>query len=512
MVRGIKGICAVVGLGLAMVGGRLYAADIYVDQRAEGSAADGSQNAPYVTIQAGVNAAVAGDTVWVKSGDGRDYAIVDDASAVSIPEEKSGLTLRGWGDERVLISCTNEYEYTTGDDGVINWINKTVAPLKIAAPNVVVKDLRFVYTDNSMTAVGVNSYNLVVKGTNYVPYVQFTETAADGKVTDCVIEALEASAYAGAGYKSGIINLSATGVSFEGNRFIGCLLAVGSLCETIFVGNVFTNSGEVVANVRKNIDKDAEYNLINVTVISNTFLNGWDGILNGSCIGLGKLEIGYNIFYNDETAAGRAILKPWQRSISELIFHHNTVVGWKYVWVYQNFWGLHSMRVYDNLIWLEEGGAAFWDKQLWDNINPYGIFVDSEGRWVWASMNDEDVAWGTITEVSSYFRNNVFREGVPIYADPYYGQTKYGTDLFDADWAYTNLTSKSTVVDNVYLAEAPEFESLDAANEKFMRAKQTKNSAWAWKKYAWTGPNGDMPQYIGAKPYITDGGLVIRIR
>ena len=511
MVKVMSWMSAVVGLGLTMVGGRIYAADIYVDVFGDEGVQDGTQEKPYVTIQSGVEAASAGDVVWVKSGEGRDYAIVDDAGAVSIPEEKSGLVLRGWGEEKALISCTNKYEYTKGDDGVINWINKTVSPLTVEAPNVVLRDLRLVYTDNSMTA-GTWAETGSGGGTNYVAYVQLTETAIGSTIRDCTVEALERHSGYGAGTRTGIINVKATGVCFEENEFIGCYFVVGSRCDVSFVGNYLTNTTELVANT---VPSSWQWDYkINVTVVSNVFVNNGTGCLQGSNQGIGTLKLAYNIFYNDETAAGRSLLTPWKKSISELECHHNTIIGWKYVWVYYNYWGYHQVKIYDNVIWLEEEGALLQDWQLWDNDQPTkgSNFMDAEGRWIWQSVNNESVAVGTFTEESSFIRNNVVREGVPLYADPYHGQTKYGENLFDADWAYTCLTGRTTVVGNVYLSEAPVFVSLEVGNENFMTAKQNKNRKWADKKYAWGGVDGTAELFIGAKPIIQDTALVIRVQ
>ena len=402
MVKGIKVVCAVVGLGLAMAGWRVYAADIYVDILADGSAADGSQEKPYVTIQAGVDAAAAGDTVWLKSGEGRDYAITDDSNVVSIPEEKSGLTLRGWGDEKVLISCTNKYEYTTGDDGVINWMNKTVAPLTVNAPNVVLKDLRLVFTDDSMTA-GTWDETGSGGGTNYVAYVQLTETAIGSTIRDCRVEALERHSGYGAGTRTGIINVKATGVCFEGNEFIGCHFVVGSRNDISFIGNYLTNTTELVANT---VPSSWQWDYkINVTVVSNVFVNNGTGCLQGSNQGIGTLELGYNIFYNDETAAGRSLLTPWQQSITHLECHHNTIIGWKYFWVYYNYWGYHQVKIYDNVIWLEEEGALLQDWQIWNNDQPTkgSNFMDSEGRWIWQSVNNRVWRLGSLMRIVRLF-------------------------------------------------------------------------------------------------------------
>ena len=68
------------------------------------------------------------------------------------------------------------------------------------------------------------------------------------------------------------------------------------------------------------------------------------------------------------------------------------------------------------------------------------------------------------------------------------------------------------MVDNVYLAEAPVFVSMDVGNENFMKAKQNKNRLWADKAYAWGGADGTAELFIGAKPIIRDTALVIRVQ
>ena len=523
MVKGIKVVCAVVGLGLAMAGGRVYAADIYVDMLADGSAADGSQEKPYVTIQAGVDAAAAGDTVWVKSGEGRDYAITDDSNAVSIPEEKSGLTLRGWGDEKVLISCTNKYEYTRSEevfdddeDGIIIWINKKMPPLTVNAPNVVLKDLRLVYTDDSMTT-RTWKYTGCGGTSNYVPYVYFAYSGTGSVMRECEIEGLEEPGYYGAGSKTGLVCIEAENCRFEDNRLISCKYPFGIRCASTFVGNYSTNVYEFVFNTAT---KDC---MLDATVISNTFVNcaSEGGLFSGGQNkGFSHLDVSYNVFYNDETLANKGciVFAPWANSMNGGVsFHHNTVVGWKYLYVHQNFWGAKLFKMYDNVIWLLEGGATFWDKQFWDSSDPFSagnraVFLDSENRWIWTSITDEDLDVGIYNEKSTEIRSNVFREGLPLHANAYFGQTRYGENLFDADWAYTVLTNRAIVSNNVYLAEAPVFVSMDVGNENFMKAKQNKNRLWADKAYAWGGSDGTAELFIGAKPIIRDTALVIRVQ
>lgn len=362
MVKGIKVACAVVGFGLAMACGRIYAADIYVDMLADGSAADGSQEKPYVTIQAGVDAAAAGDTVWVKSGEGRDYAITDDSNVVSIPEGKSGLTLRGWGEEKALISCTNKYEYTKGDDGVINWMNKKMPPLTVAAPNVVLRDLRLVYTDDSMTT-RTWEYTGCGGTSNYVPYVYFAYTGSGSVMRECEIEALEEPGYYGAGSKVGLVCIEAENCRFEDNRLISCKYPFGIRYASTFIGNYSTNVYEFVFNA-----STAKYSMLDATMISNTFVNcaSEGGLLQGGYnVGFGHLDVSYNVFYNDETLANKdcIVFGPWANSMNGGVsFHHNTVVGWKYLYVHQNFWGAKLFKMYDNVIWLLEGGATFWER------------------------------------------------------------------------------------------------------------------------------------------------------
>ena len=164
-----------------------------------------------------------------------------------------------------------------------------------------------------------------------------------------------------------------------------------------------------------------------------------------------------------------------------------------------------------------KGGATFWDKTFWDSSDPFSaqnraVFLDSENRWIWTSITDEDLPAGEINEKSTEIRSNVFREGLPLHANAYFGQTRYGENLFDEDWAYTVLTNRAIVSNNVYLSEAPVFMSMDVGNENFMKAKQNKNRLWADKKYAWGGSDGTAELFIGAKPIIRDTALVIRVQ
>ncbi|KAI0970407.1 polysaccharide lyase family 9 protein [Xylaria arbuscula] len=86
-----------VAVVLAVLAHRSYAADIYVSPTGTGS---GTIDAPYGSIQTGVDAATAGDTIYLRAG---TYSPTTNIQITKSGTVTSPITLRSYNDEEVII-------------------------------------------------------------------------------------------------------------------------------------------------------------------------------------------------------------------------------------------------------------------------------------------------------------------------------------------------------------------------------------------------------------------------
>lgn len=77
--------------------GSAYGADIYVSPTGTGT---GSITAPYGSIQSAVNAAVAGDTIYLRAG---TYSPTTNIQITKSGTSASPITLRPYGTEKVIL-------------------------------------------------------------------------------------------------------------------------------------------------------------------------------------------------------------------------------------------------------------------------------------------------------------------------------------------------------------------------------------------------------------------------
>lgn len=93
----VVGVCV---LGPALSAGLATGKELFVDQKH--AVADdhnaGTEAAPFKTIQAGVDVAQPGDTIWVKQGDYEDRVVLNKSATAAKP-----IVLSAWKDDRVRI-------------------------------------------------------------------------------------------------------------------------------------------------------------------------------------------------------------------------------------------------------------------------------------------------------------------------------------------------------------------------------------------------------------------------
>lgn len=460
--------------------------DVYVDS-AMAVSGDGSESSPLRTIPEGIARARAGFTIHVRGGEGREYVILGDADHILVPASKAGLTIRGWGDGKPLVSVTNKLDSAQTTD----------SPIVIEAPNVVLSGLSLTYSYDSLSELGYGKPNH--------PLVRFEETATSNVVEDCDVIRGVWSANAdhnryGTG-QSGIF-LELAPCSFRNCRFFSVRSenSVYQLAPIVLddtrrdrsvpceiAGCVFSNCTWIV-NCKKGREP--------VTVISNVFLNcacevdaassngnPTDGLFRGAANGPGSLLLAYNIFYNDETMEGKSktVCQGCRETYNDgFTAHHNTVVGFDNFLSKSNLFGPNCpASIFDNLFVLNEGG-----------------FVCNEAWWFNATTNNV----ATSFKSDSFVRNNFVAGGA---------QVNGGTLTQYEGYGFTD----NVMVTNNLSAPEPVFVSLNPQSPYFCCMKSNENKELTGKTVAWTGDGGEYPAYLGAvEPLSSDAAFILLFR
>ncbi|NLE40731.1 MAG: hypothetical protein GX615_02740 [Lentisphaerae bacterium] len=465
----LAAFAATLGLGIPAHGG-----DVFVDAAAA-SGGDGTSGSPFQTIQAGVNAASAGDTVWVRGGADRLYTFSSDADQVVVDASKTGLSFKKYGSAG---SATLSVSSTYVSDG------NRQSPVSNLAANVSFSGLAFHYANTSLYQSNKAKIPFLFSSADY--------TTFEG----CSFKASAPSERFASGQEfSGIVQLKGAGPTFK-----KCVFDTTRAQETItyhyapimvsadvlIEGCTFTNCNMIVmfeSNKRPN-----------ATVVSNRFINcvatyeacspsgdPTEGLFRGAYTGFNKLTLAYNLFYNDATMAGKStvIVQGCRETYQGgLLAHHNTIVGWD---------AFHGKS------WLTNEGHPV---QVFNNIfhmNPGAVNIQ-EAWYYKTPPQTNNVA--TSFKAGSYYKNN------------FYTGTLNGGTL--TQYSGYNFYKNMTVTNNIAQEPVPQFMSLDPASPDFLRMKTSKTP---WVMSGWTGDSGEYPAYIGAvEPLFIPSGTLLTVR
>ena len=336
--------CVALVFGFIMPG---LADDFYVDASSTAETADGSQESPYKTIAAAVNAANLltenASTVFVKGNhliDGKDDLVTVTAT---------GMTIRAWGDVKPLV------EISSALSANLNVDEPKAFEIKGGADDCMIRNLSFKYYSvnkqqkegNSLgksgRVISVNGHRCTVTGCEFrhegdgsgrnsgyvsgggVIYNETPEKGENAKnmvVSDCWFE----------------------GVGFEDEKIV----RIGSDAEII--RNVFKNCAGDYMNAQKQTSGGSfiSNRVVNCSNPINTKGGGYNEI--------GSAEVAYNIFVGLTTAFicnnGGGMNKVPK-------FHHNTIVGCEsFIYVDDMSSKKWTPWMFDNLIVLKEGGVV----------------------------------------------------------------------------------------------------------------------------------------------------------
>ena len=461
---------AVLVLGAAL---RAPAADVFVDSLGDGTGDGSSAAAPLATLRAGLDAASAGDTIWVRGGPDRSYSVTTDADTLPIGDNRAGLSIRAYGETpgdgvRASVVVANDYVESGGRAHIVS----------NASENVTVSGLAFSFDKRSLARQISNVNYFVAAIMNDAPSLT---------VDNCsFLQSRPSDGWCQSG-RGGIVRCESTNLVVRNCRFENVyslkssgdkFTAVQFLQSATIVGSVFSNV-TYAASAKEN--SSTVYSLVFVSnVVYGAVGGGYksgSGFLRCNNKGAYKGEIAYNRFIRltDGGDSHQCVFALIDRLADKgSSFHHNTIVGG------------------DTAAFSLMSGASR-HTQFFDNL----ILLSPEAVVLYGYKDGWEFPGGMTTPLASdaCVRNNAFL------AASLDGGEMTGFDGYDLDG------SGAVVADNVALAEAPRFRTVaDVDSENYYRY-----SAGAYPELArggWTD-GGKHPAFIGALPPINDGTVIV---
>ena len=472
------------------------AASLYVDSQAS-PGGNGSQAAPFLTIQEGVDAAGAGDTVYL-----RGSLYVSEASqCVVIPADKPELTLAKWGTDRFSIEVDNDFVKNNVPEKASTNI------ITICAQSNTISGIEFIYHRNSL---GQQNYG---KGT-FIFFCTNHQTVADCRFYRSANE--QAPGYAGV---SKLIDGKQWGGGQNNSYGQDYITVRDCIFENTFgfrgdthkhpigVGDhatiancVFSNCWSMAAAIQNG--KFSYHTIVsNVLILAAidsagqlapTAQNG--GVFHSAFAGMGKGEIAYNVFVgrnrdfslfdygrNDGFSFG---------SNGKIAFHHNTVIGFSYLF--------------------SGGRTGDWKSNKFDPDifgNNQALFEFSDNI-IDANVLFYENATNVAHQLSAIKNGSVFRNNAVCLTN----NSVIATGKAAESSTY-NLTDNLAMTENIFLGELPVFvETNDIYSADFYRPKLPRMQEGALDRDGWTGPNGGYPRYIGAREPLPPRSFILYLR
>lgn len=464
---------------------------VYVDSSV-GSSGSGTSASPFKTIKEAAAAVSANEDIFVRGGSDRTYTFVDCDDSVVIPVEKTGVKIRGCGEDWAPIddwASSNSMPLVTAEGYASASKTKTGsntynAPIVINAADCVISGIKSQFTRNSFQEnnkggtglIRVNADNVVVE------HCCFRMTGDGGY-----------SCAPGAGVCNG--GAGSTNFKFRRNYvWLGKYRAGANVIFNMRTGAEFSE------NLCENLDtvfggdndsKSESIGKVYINIISNVFVNcanESDGY-NGFLVGLGNNGypeggvVAYNRAIHNNGDGKRYVFmqhgQQYNGSWNTATVHHNTIVGYEAAFYSPSYGGKGTAN------------GSSWEAHLFDNliVNPEGCAIHEEGFGQW---NYNKIAMNSSFRPGSYFRSNAllcqdFVTGSALVNIPTYN---IGENLAD-----TNTT--------LALGSVPLFvETVDKASPNYYRANVPRGNRMINGGYT---EDGLYPAYIGALPPLPIG-------
>ena len=483
----MKRTIAVIVLSVGLMPFLASGAEVYVDSQAA-PGGTGTQASPFATIQEGIDAAIAGDTVYIKGS-----LFVSQASqCVVIPVDKPELTLANWGGERFSVEVDKDFIKNMPDRASTNIIT-------ICSQSNTIIGIDFVYHKNSLGLQNYGKGTFIFFRTNYqtVADCRFSRTVSDGAPGYGGVAKLIDGLQWGGGQNNsyGQDHVAIRDCVFEnvfGYRGDTHKYPIGIGDYATIANCVFSNCWSIAAamhNGKFNNHTIVSNVLILAALDSSKYLAPTEqnaGVFASAFSGTGKGEIAYNVFVapnHDFPLFNYGRFDGFNSG--RISFHHNTVMGFACI-----FSGgrtdLPKTDVYgDNKALFE-----FADNIIDANVLFYENATNAAHQA--SAIKSGSVLWNNAVCLTN---NSVITTGKATSSAMY------------------NLFDKLSISNNVFLSCMPDFvETNDIYSADFYRPRLRRGQDVDLRRIGWTGENGEYPRFVGAREPIVMGSFKIYLR
>ena len=501
------GLEAVVPLGVAYTLGEGGADGLWIDSLGTGNGTSPGSALP--TIREALALAGAGDTIWVRGGPDRLYEIEFPADSIALSADKEGISIRAWGGEGPAeVSVSADYARNAGGAPVVSNL----------AAHATLQGLRFSFTKDSLGVRGVPACCLV---RNAAPFLTLSgcEFRLVGDLPD------GGNSRSLSTWLLDETTFEATNLLVEGCSFFNCRQASrGAGCTLFrvrdnarFAGNVFSNVATLLTGIQLEDNRcTGPFSFVSNVVFQAGGPNR--GLFHGGFAGpRGAAEVAYNRFVNDDGPPwGWIFAKSRETLQNGLVFHHNTVVGFR------------AFIVGDSLGYI----ATQLDAPVFDNVFVLATDVVENSTCPIQGYAPSSSGWRpTMFKTGSYYRNNAllagaFNGGTAAEVQGY--DWSYDiTEGLEIDTVFALDAATAQAVANAFLsagkdvpanavvpAPPPEFaETADPFSPNFYRIKASRQAgAFNYGRSGWTGENGEWPEWLGALPPLYPEATMLILR
>ena len=468
--------------------------DYYIDLQAA-SSGDGTQASPFATIQEGIDAAAAGDTVYLKGS-----LFVSQASqCVVIPADKTELTLAKWGGERFSIEVDNDFMKNMVDKASTNIIT-------VCAQSNTISGLEFIYHRNSLGLQNYGKGSFIFFRTNYQTVVgcRFYRppTSAEAPGYGGVDRLISGPSWGGGqNNANGQDHMTIRDCVFE-NTFGGRgdihKYPIGIGDYATIANCVFSNCWAIAASIQNG--KFNYYTIVsNVLILAAMDGNRWlapggerAGVFTSAYGGMGKGEVAYNIF------VGRNRDFPLFNygrfdgfDAGKVSFHHNTVIGFDCLFSGGlTIWNSAKQKFDTDIYGNNKALFEFADNIIDANVVFYENATNASHQA--SAIKSGSILWNNAVCLTN---NDLIATGAAAKSTMY------------------NLFDKLSISNNVFLSCLPEFvETNDVYSVDFYRPKFRLGQEADLRRIGWRGENNEYPRFVGAREPIVLGSFRIYLR
>ena len=458
-------------------------AAVYVDSQAA-SSGNGTQASPFATIQEGVDAAAAGDTVYLKGS----LFVTNAEQCVVIPADKTELTLAKWGADRFSIEVDNDFIKNYGSTNIIT----------VCAQSNAISGLEFIYHKNSLGLQNYGRGSFIFFRTNYqtVAGCRFYRPANEAPPGYAGVSKLIDGLQWGGKQNNdnGQDYMTIRDCVFEntiGNRGDTHKYPIGIGDYGTIANCVFSNCWSFATAIQ-----NGKYN--HHTIVSNVLIlaamdaarflapaEQMSGVFTSAFGGMGKGEVAYNVFVGrnrDFPLFNSGRDDGFSFGSGKVSFHHNTVIGFDCLFS----GGLSSKNIFG----ANKASLDFFDNIIDANVLFYENASDTAHQL--SAIKSGSVLWNNAVCLTN---NDVIATGAA------------------AKSAMYNLFDNLSISNNVFLACLPQFvETNDIYSADFYRPRLRRGQGADLGRIGWTGGNGEYPRVVGAREPLVPGAFTIYLR